>query len=134
MKNMNKDEAKIWLDILINIIRYKDYFLRNVFRANSKCLKRNEMNYLLRLTDGAHNLPEFVKKLLNIINEKETDISSFTFYINELGLLRKLVSDLEYVYNCNIKINNIILGWMAELSRMKQYCDLFINKVKEDGE
>lgn len=131
---MNKDEAKILLYILINIIRYKDYFLRNVFRSNLKHMKRNEMNYLKYFTDAAHNLPEFAEKLLDISNEKETDTSSFHFYTGELELLRKLVSDLEYVYNCNIKINNIILGWMDELSRMKQYCDLFIYKVKEDGE
>lgn len=128
---MNKEEAKNLLDILINIIRFKDYFLRNVFRSNLKHMKRNEMNYLLLFTDAAHNLPEFAEKLLNIINEKETDISSFTFYINDLELLRKLASDLEYLYKCNIKYNNIILGWMAELKRMKQYCDLFIEKIRE---
>lgn len=131
---MNKEEAKNLLDILINIIRFKDYFLRNVFRSNLKHMKRNEMNYLKYFTDAAHNLPEFAEKLLDISNEKETDTSSFHFYTGELELLRKLTSDLEYLNSCDIKINNIILGWMAELSRMNQYCDLFIKKIRERTE
>ena len=128
---MNKDDAKILLDIVINIIRYKDYFLRTVFRSNLKMMKRNEMNYLLFLTDATHNLPEFAEKLLDIINEKETDMSLFHFYTGELELLRKLISDLEYVNNCDIKINNIILGWMAGLTRVKQYCDLFFKNIQD---
>lgn len=128
---MNKDDANILLDILINIMRYKDYFLRNVFRSNLKKINRNEMEYLKVLTDAAHNLPEFAEKIFDIINEKETDTSSFHFFIGEIELLRKLTSDLEFLNSCDIKINNIILGWIAELSRMKQHCELFIGKVQE---
>lgn len=128
---MNKDDANILLDILINVMRFKDYFLRNVFRSNLKKINRNEMEYLKVLTDAAHNLPEFAEKIFDIINDKEIDTSSFHFYTGELELLRKLTSDLEYLKSCDIKINNIILGWIAELSRMNQYCDLFIKKIRE---
>lgn len=127
---MNKDNVKEILKILIEIQAYQCVFFRNVFRSNLKKLDRNEMNYLLILSDSLHNFPSFIESCLMFLEGKETSMQNWNFFETEVQRLKITISDAE---NCNIKFNNTIRGWMFDLTRMNQYVDLLQKKLKLEG-
>ncbi len=120
----------------IIIERLKSYFVRNLFRATSRSklfkISENEQKFLFYFFDCLHNIPEYIDKLLNLINGKQEDYFIFTIFERELtnlyGLLR-----LNPEYNFEIQENLQIKIWIHDLQPLVEYvsetCGL-INQLK----
>lgn len=154
----NKNELEILNFILkrcIFIERHKSYFVRNLFVVcryelldiskmsfikRRRYLKKhlfislNEQKFLFYFFDYLHNIPEYIDKLLNLINKKNEDKSFFVTFESELtelyGLLRQIPE-----YNFNLKFSPEILRWKLELQTLSDHvfetCEL-IKQLKNN--
>ena len=141
--NTFEDFLKSAIESCILIEKYQGYFVRNLFRAEydfPSSYNKNEILFLLCLSDNLHNVPElaelFIKTAKMIEDcESEGEISKLIKSTKENFLLKLVTERLQKTIgiirnkeernSIGIKDNNHILSWCFELNALSSSCEIF---------
>lgn len=114
---INLNNYKQVCGLLVELITNYSVFSRNLFslQQNSKKMKlvEPEIKFLHCLYDYLHNVPELLKHLLSLQDDKKTQENYFLFKLvyENLYDLKNLICDEVYRENFGIKNTELINYW-----------------------
>ena len=147
--NTFEDFLKSAIESCILLEKYQGYFVRNLFRAVydfPSSFNKNEILFLLCLSDNLHNIPElaelFIKTAKMLKDCKSEDEISKLIKSTKENFFLKLVTERlqktigiirnkEERNSLEIKDNNHILSWCSDLNTISSYCERFYTQLEE---
>lgn len=147
--NTFEDFLKSAIESCILIEKYQGYFVRNLFRAEydfPSLFNKNEILFLLCLSDNLHNVPEFAELFIKTAKmiedcESEDEISKLIKSTKENFLLKLVTERLQKTVgiirnkeernSLEIKDNNHIIAWCYELNALSSSCEIFYTQLEE---